>query len=138
MSEPQLSIECAIQPPAYRPGEECVGKVSWSCPEPPTGAELRLIWKAVSEGPDDVGFATELRFDQPYSTESRGFRLTLPDGPYTFQGKHIELKWFLELVVEPFSTAIREELVIAPDARPLVLESLPEKGLRKWFSSRPR
>lgn len=137
MTETNLSIELANPTAAFEPGDECVGKVSWEGSEVPQSAELRLIWKMESEGPEDYGLALTQSFDHPHAREARGFRLTLPEGPYSFKGRIIELTWYLELVVKPYKNVARASLIIAPGGQPLELEQRSEKPggeLGQWFS----
>jgi hypothetical protein len=136
MKEATLSLELAQQ--AFEPGAECVGKASWECPsgEIPESVELRLIWKVESEGPDDVTFAAVLPLENPHTRESRGFRLQLPEGPYSLKGVVLDIRWFAELVVKPCKNVARADLTLAPGGKALELEDLKEEAdvkLGKWI-----
>jgi hypothetical protein len=110
---------------AFAPGDRLRGTASWALPGTPALVEVRLYWKTAGKGTTDLqvvavtGAAAsargELRFD---------FRL--PETPHSFSGRLISLVWAVELVVEPGDESCREEIVVAPGGRALVLTSVEE------------
>jgi len=116
---------------AFHPGEELAGAVYWKLDVPPRTLELRLFWFTRGKGTEDAAVVDTVRFEAPQAEEARPFRFRLPDAPYSFSGKLISLVWALELVAEPSRDVARLELVIAPGAREVLLEALPEEASRK-------
>ena len=105
--------------------------------KPPRAVELRLFWFTRGAGEDDAGVVDTVRFDHPMPDDSRPFRFRLPDGPYSFSGKLISLVWALELVAESSKENARQEITIAPGAKTVQLDSLPQPKAKKrsfpWF-----
>jgi hypothetical protein len=107
---------------AYEPGETLEGTASWDAPgEAPANVELRLFWFTKGSGDQDLVVVDRVGFAAPAAREHRRFKLSLPEGPYSFEGKLVTLVWALELVALPGDEAARTELVIAPGARPVLL-----------------
>lgn len=104
---------------AYRPGEEVAGAVAWSLEDgaPPERVEVRLVWLTRGEGDRDSGSAASEELPSPAPLDRRGFRLRLPEGPYSFVGKLVSLVWAVEVVVEPGERAERVEIVVSPTGR---------------------
>lgn len=111
---------------AYRPGDEITGTVQWDCTEPPAKAEIHLGWATRGKGSEDADAAESVVFDHPQARDQRSFRLRAPVEPCSFSGKLISVVWTIELFVEPGVDSARKSIVIAPDAREIVLPSLPE------------
>ena len=98
----------------YEPGATLSGKASWSLDADADAVELRLFWFTEGRGTQDVGIVAEKRIEAPGSSGSREFRFRLPEGPYSFSGKLITLKWALELIAEPSGLTERADLVVGP------------------------
>ena len=132
-----LKIQLAAGRMAFDPGEELTGTAAWKLDKPPRSVELRLLWFTRGQGEEDACVVETVRFDHPIQDDSRPFRFRLPDGPYSFSGKLFSLVWALELVVEPSKENARQEITIAPGAKTVQLDSLPETKARKrsfpWF-----
>jgi hypothetical protein len=132
-----LKIQLASGRAAFEPGEEITGTAAWKLDKPPRSVELRLFSFTRGQGDEDAGVAETVRFDHALPEDSRPFRFRLPDGPYSFSGKLFSLVWALELVVEPSKENARQEITIAPGAKTVQLDSLPETKARKrsfpWF-----
>lgn len=104
----------------YRPGEEIRGTATWSLPQAPTTAELRLFWHTRGKGDRDAATVETQTFPEPQLTETRHFSLRAPNFPFSFSGKLISLVWSLELVLEPDGSE-SIELVIAPEGQEIDL-----------------
>ena len=116
-----LDIEIENGRTAFTPGEEIRGKVKWDFDENPQRLELSLFWRTEGKGTQDTGVAQTITFDNPGSSNQRDFRLTAPDGPYSFSGRLISIIWALELV-EPSKGKdyVRKEIVISPTGEEVV------------------
>ena len=112
MSSP-LSIEIEEQRTGFRPGETLAGTLRWQLEQPSNSVELRLFWFTEGRGDRDVGIARTLRYEHVGREGSERFELELPEGPYSFSGRLISLRWALELVVDDGPTE-RLAVAIAP------------------------
>ena len=109
---------------AYLPGETLSGTVSWRLDAPADGVEVRLFWYTRGKGTTDVQVVKAQHFDSAGTSGQRPFRFVLPEEPYSFSGKLISLIWALEAVVQPGDRTQRLELVVGPEAREVVLETV--------------
>jgi hypothetical protein len=116
-----LQIHVADGAATFRPGEEVRGTASWSLEEDPKSVELRLFWRTEGKGTQDVGVAETVRFEGAGQQDRRDFHLRLPPAPYSFSGKLVSLVWALEVVAEPGSFAGRQDIVVSPTGREIVL-----------------
>lgn len=122
MSEVEITVR--ENKAAYRPGEEISGEVRWNFNEAPQAIELRLFWYTSGKGTTDVEIVDDLRFDNPAARESRPYRFTLPESPYSFSGKLISLLWALELEVDGGDDNVaRYEFVLSPSGKEIVLDA---------------
>ncbi|HEX9945089.1 MAG TPA: hypothetical protein VGG03_24025 [Thermoanaerobaculia bacterium] len=106
---------------AFLPGEIVEGVASWQLDRPAETIELRLFWYTEGKGDRDVQVVETVSFPNPGAQERRGFRVHLPEGPYSFSGKLISLAWALEVVAEPGSRAGRLPIVVSPTRREILL-----------------
>lgn len=123
-----MAIEIHDGANAFLPGEVVEGTVSWQLeqPAPPAiTAELRLLWYTQGKGDQDVGVVSTVPFGNPGLQDRRPFRVSLPDGPFSFSGKLISLAWALELVIEPGSRASRTEITVSPTRMEILLPAGP-------------
>ena len=118
-----LSIVLTENRAAFEPGEEVSGNVSWSLDKPPRAVELRLFWFTRGKGTEDAGIVERVRYEPATLDEAHLFRFRLPEAPYSFSGKLISLVWALELVVEPGKQVTRQEIIVAPGAQEVRLDS---------------
>jgi hypothetical protein len=117
-----MRIETGDGTTAFAPGEVMEGTASWQLEKPAQTVELRLFWYTRGKGDQDVGVVSTVPFPEPGLTDSRGFRIPLPAGPYSFSGKLISLLWALEVVAEPGSRAGRLEIIVSPTRREILLQ----------------
>ena len=116
-----LEIETADGRSEFAPGEELAGIVSWQFDKAPRAVELRLFWYTQGKGDDDAAVADTLRFEPPAAQDVQEFRFALPEGPYSFSGKLISLRWALELVAEPSNDTARLDFTLSPTGREILL-----------------
>ena len=120
----QLAIEIQNGANAFLPGETVEGTVFWQLDQPAQTVELRLFWYTQGKGDQDVGVVSTMPFGNPGLQDRRVFRVSLPEGPFSFSGKLISLAWALELVVEPGSRASRTEITVSPTRMEILLTPL--------------
>lgn len=116
-----LVIQIRDRQTAFSPRDTVIGEVSWQLDAPPKSAELRLLWTTSGRGSMDVCIVETVPFLNPQATETRPFAITLPDGPYSFSGALITLKWRLELAIDPGDLITEVDLVVAPEGRAVTL-----------------
>lgn len=112
----------------WRPGERLEGSAAWRLDEPPESVEVRLFWYTTGKGTRDVGLADRAVFEVPGADDRRDFRLTFPEGPYSFSGRLVSLAWAIELVVEPGGEARRVDLLLSPTGREVRIDREPDGG----------
>jgi len=114
---------------AYRPGGIIEGAIGWELAEAPKAIEVRLFWHTRGKGTEDTEVVDQVRFEQPAMQGAEPFRFTAPEQPYSFSGRLISVIWSLEVVVLRGGPSARLDLVIAPEAREIVLgEVTPTSG----------
>jgi len=119
-----LSIHLNDNKTTFFPGDEISGAVSWYLDSSPKALDLRLFWYTEGIGIPDTGIVDVVRFDNPEQEGRREFRFVLPNGPYSFSGELITLKWALELVLEPSRQVGRVDIVMSPTGGEISLPRL--------------
>jgi len=109
-----LSIHLTDDRETFAPGEILEGKAAWQLEQAPKKIFLRLFWFTRGKGTEDIEVISETVFDHPLAAESRPFKMTLAQSPYSFSGRLVSLIWALELVAGDNDTAITKEIVISP------------------------
>lgn len=99
---------------SFRPGDVVEGTVRWQRASPPVVVELRLFWYTEGRGDQDVGVVQTVPFANPAAVDRRTFRVSLPEGPYSFSGKLITLAWSLEAVAQPGDWSGRIGITLSP------------------------
>ena len=127
----KLSIYFREDKTTFAPGQTMHGAVQWSLESVPRSLELSLFWYTAGKGTRDVGVVETLTFHHPGAFGSKAFGFTLPDGPYSFSGKLISLLWALELTCSSAHETVRQEIVVSPTGREIVL------GDDAWLEDRP-
>jgi len=125
MSDPKIAVRNQLA--QFQPGEEIAGAAQWQCDRIPETMEVRLLWcttSSANRGFQDICVVDTVRFDVPLQEDTRQFRFTAPDAPYSFSGKLTALDWVLELVALPTNDNARIEIVIAPGGEKIDLGKL--------------
>lgn len=128
-----LKIELEQGRTVYQPGDIVAGTIRWQCEKAPKELTLRLLWFTQGKGDEDAGLAEETSFEQPGLSDQRQFRLTVPSGPYSFSGTLISLTWALELVAQPGDHCERQEIVVSPTGREVLLQAVPGQEVKLPF-----
>ena len=116
-----LNIETNENKTRFAPGEKVEGIVKWHLVRRLKSIELRLFWYAQGKGDQDIGIIDSLTFDSPESDGQRDFSLRIPEGPYSFSGKLISLKWALEIVTDPSGKMAKLDIVVSPTQEEILL-----------------
>ncbi len=124
----KLSIELNGGKDAFAPGELVEGRIEWGLDANPKALELSLLWYTSGKGTRDVGVLQTSRIDNPGASGSDQFSFALPAGPYSFSGKLISLIWALELTYTPGDETAREEIIVSPTGREILLSNVAGQG----------
>ena len=122
MSDLQLQLQDGRT--EFLPGESITGTASWQLANPPGDAALSLIWATRGKGTQDMEIVQTIPFSDPQARDSRPFKITLPESPYSFSGQLISLIWTLELNLDPSDQCASVEIVIAPRGKEVALPQI--------------
>ena len=106
---------------SFRPGEPLVGTAEWKFDRAPQSVEVRLYWGVERDRRIDPQSIAAVKFEHAKPQERRPFRFQLPEGPYSFKGQALALRWGVELVALPRHGAARAEFAMAPGGVPVEL-----------------
>lgn len=124
-----LDMQIEADRTAFAPGEEILGKAEWQFEDNPQFLELSLFWRTEGKGTQDIGVSEAVRFDNPGFFGRREFRLTAPNGPYSFSGKLISIIWALEFTGPKGKNAVRKEITVSPTQQEIVcMELITDSG----------
>ena len=96
----------------FEPGQSIEGTITWDLQREPEKLTLALAWYTESRATTESGLADKLELTKTGQSGSQDFSFAVPAGPYSFAGKHLSIKWTLELSAGGESVA--RELVIGP------------------------
>jgi hypothetical protein len=119
----QIEIQLDGRRDLYVPGETIAGIASWQLDAPADAMEVRLFWYTRGKGTQDVHVVKAQQLDAAGVRGRRAFRFVLPEEPYSFSGKLVSLIWALEAVAQPGERVGRQELVVGPGGREVVLDA---------------
>lgn len=109
-----LILETEGNSTAYTPGSSIRGKCGWRLPAAPREAAIRLFWYTEGRGTQDLGVVGEEILPVQAAVQEQAFNFTLPEGPYSFSGTLISLRWALELVLDRGREVARVDLLVSP------------------------
>ncbi len=109
-----LAINLPDNRESFAPGDVLKGEATWQLDKTPEKMFLRLFWYTRGKGTEDIEVVSETVFAHPLASETRSFKIPLPQKPYSFSGKLVSLTWALELVTSDNDTAVTKEIVISP------------------------
>jgi hypothetical protein len=112
----KLSLETKDQIRSFEPGTSIEVDAAWELDAPPRGIELRVVWNTGRHGTLDFKIVDTVSLDASQSEQKR-IPLTLPRGPYSFEGIYVALEWALELVVFPSQDSARLPITIGPGGK---------------------
>ncbi|MDD2711234.1 MAG: hypothetical protein PHV34_24930 [Verrucomicrobiae bacterium] len=116
-----IHLDIQNQKTSFSPGETIAAKITWQLEKSVNAIELRLFWHTNGKGTQDINIVNTLRFTQPPQRDTRPFQFQLPSSPYSFSGKLISLIWAIEAVTDPLDEAGRQEFILSPTGREILL-----------------
>jgi len=109
----------------FAPGEVISGEVAWNAPDGAPGTiELVLLYRTEGRGTQDIKYAAELSLKADAPSGTVDFRLALPEGPYTFDGTLISLRWLIE--VSAGDEVHEEAITVSPWVETVKLQAYKE------------
>lgn len=105
----------------FAPAATVSGRAEWTLDRPPKGVEIRLYWRTEGRGTEDVSVVERVTVERPAIREARDFRFTLPEGPHSFTGTLVSLRWGVEVIVSPKNLSARAEFSMGPGPGEAVL-----------------
>lgn len=105
---------------AFEPASVLAGEVRWEQDKPLKWLRVRALWYTEGKGDLDSATVEEVEFESctPFGSES--FKFQLPEGPYSFSGKHISLLWAIEAEAKPGGVE-RLDFIMAPGGEEIEL-----------------
>ncbi|MEZ5333211.1 MAG: hypothetical protein R2991_14475 [Thermoanaerobaculia bacterium] len=101
------------------PGETVRAEVRWSADFAPEGVEVRLLWETRGKGDREEGVAATVEVPAPARQGEHTVELTLPQGPWSYEGRLLQIVWLLDAVLWPSGEQARADLVVSPLGRAL-------------------
>jgi len=116
----RFDVRLNAEPAEYRPGAVLEGEARWHLDGPLESLDLNVYW--TTDGNFGAGIAPMIVHSQKIAVsalEGRHlFRLDLPQGPWSFQGKLFSVRWYVELS-EDEQPRERAEFILGPEGRPV-------------------
>jgi hypothetical protein len=106
-------------------------EVRWSADRAPEGVEVRLLWETRGQGDREEGVAESVQVPLPATSGEEVVELTLPRGPWSYEGRLLQIVWLVDAVLWPSGEQSRCELVLSPTGAALepLLEAADEEDL---------
>ncbi|MBB6428963.1 hypothetical protein [Algisphaera agarilytica] len=121
---PTLTVELNGNQTHFVPGERIDGLAGWDFgPDSPKWVEVRLYWHTLGKGDEDIVVADSVRFEEPRGVDAQVFGFVTPAGPFSYEGRLIEIAWGIEVVAHRTKTTAQLDLTLSATGAPLKLES---------------
>lgn len=123
----KLSLETQDQIRSFEPGASIKVDAAWDLDAQPHTIELRVVWNTYGDAVQDFKIVDTVSLNASQSERKR-LPLTLPRGPYSFEGNYVAL----ELVVFPSQDSARLPITIGPGGKQV---SIMHSGGRELSSN---
>ncbi|MEM8737840.1 MAG: hypothetical protein AAGG38_05090 [Planctomycetota bacterium] len=110
---PTLTVELGADPPSYRPGDRIDGVAGWQLDKAARWVEVRLFWRTAGKGDEDAVIVDSVRYDEPGEVDARAFSFVAPTGPFSYEGRLIEIAWGVEVVARRAKQTARITLTLS-------------------------
>ncbi|MEL7087789.1 MAG: hypothetical protein AAGL98_05005 [Planctomycetota bacterium] len=111
---PTLTVELSGNQTAFRPGDPVDGLAGWEFGgDAPPWVEVRLYWATSGKGTPDVVVAQAQKFEAPAAVDAQVFRFVAPDGPFSYEGRLIEIGWGIEVVAHKTKEVAQLDLTLS-------------------------
>lgn len=119
----RFDVRLSAEPAAYSPGASLEGEAVWRLDRLLESLDLKVYW--TTDGSFGAGIAPMVVHTQKISvSELEGrhlFRVDLPHGPWSFQGRLFSVRWYVELS-DDGDTRGRTEFILGPEGRAVALQ----------------
>ncbi|MGE4285519.1 MAG: hypothetical protein AB7F23_02780 [Phycisphaerae bacterium] len=92
-----LTIKTTDGKTAFKPFEQIKGKISWQLDKQTDSLMLSLIWQTSGRGSVKTTEVSCLEIENPQLIGEKEFSFEVPEGPYSYIGKFLQIHWRLEL-----------------------------------------
>lgn len=108
----------------YVPGEPIDGLAGWDFgADSPKWIEVRLYWHTLGKGNEDIVVADSMRFENPRAVDAQVFSFVAPNGPFSYEGRLIEIAWGIEVVAHRTKTTAQLPLTLSLTGEPLRIDA---------------
>jgi hypothetical protein len=133
----KLQIKFLNQSRGFCPGEVLQGQVQWELAEPAKRVEVRLFWATSGTGVAETGVASTIQFDHCANQDTRPFNFQLPAFPFSYQGCLMSLDWAVEAICTPGNVTAREEFILGPERKKVLLHPTDASSASSLFHLKP-
>lgn len=123
MADTKLTLELLEGQTAYRPGDTIEGVAGWELEKPIKKIEVHLCWHTEGRGNEDDSAVDTVTFENPQPVDAQIFSFTAPNGPYSYDGHLIAIKWTVELTGRGIKAVERLNITISPTGSDVTLQS---------------
>jgi hypothetical protein len=107
---------------SYSPGEVIEVRIKWDVSKPADRFDVELSWATRGKGTVDEEIAASAVVVAGGRTSGEGsFRITAPNGPYSFSGRLVSLVWILAASSVDGKESSEEHVLIAPGGQELLV-----------------
>ncbi|MEM9420644.1 MAG: hypothetical protein AAGA25_16575 [Planctomycetota bacterium] len=121
---PTLTVELNGNQTHFVPGERIDGLAGWDFEEKsPKWVEVRLYWHTLGKGDEDIVVADSVRFEEPREVDAQVFGFTAPQGPFSYEGRLIEIAWGIEVVAHRIKNTAQLDVALSATGEPIRLDA---------------
>ena len=119
----KLTVELNANQTKFVSGEAIDGLAGWDFgADPPKWVEVRLYWHTLGKGDEDVAIADSVKFENPRAIDAQVFGFTAPQGPFSYEGRLIEIAWGIEVVAHRTKTTAQLGLTLSATGEAIRLD----------------
>ncbi|MEM9914309.1 MAG: hypothetical protein AAF911_05055 [Planctomycetota bacterium] len=119
-----LTVELNANQTQFTPGQPIDGLAGWDFgTDSPKWVEVRLYWHTLGKGDEDIVIADSVKFETPRAVDVQVFGFTAPRGPFSYEGRLIEIAWGIEVVAHRTKTTAQIGLTLSATGEPLRLDA---------------
>lgn len=119
---PTLTVELSGGQTSFRPGDPIDGLAGWDLGDDASKwVEVRLYWATAGKGTPDVVIVAAEKFEAPAAVDAQVFRFVAPAGPFSYEGRVIEIGWGIEIVAHKTKEVAQLNLTLSNSGTPVKL-----------------
>jgi hypothetical protein len=117
--EEYLFVE--VEEDSCKPGQPVQGSVDWKFSDPAGKIEVRLLMVVSEKDETHRSYASGICWNNLPKEGIGKFSLTPPEGPYSFAGKGLQIRWYVEANCESLAFTDETEFEYSPTGKVLIL-----------------